>query len=159
VLQVQGRNLLWAWSWERDRTEQDVANAGWAGALTFCRELTLVGDTLVSRPAVELDQLRREPLDREADGSITAPAFDLDLDPAARQASLWLVDGSDEQLVAEVDLHDGPGTPRVLVDGSMVEIFDGSGMALTTRAYPTATSRWILRPDRRTVLHGWRTGT
>jgi beta-fructofuranosidase len=157
VLPVGGRVLMWAWSWERDRTEQDIATAGWAGALTFCRELTLVGDTLVSRPARELDRLRQLPLDLAEDGSITATAFDIDLDPAASRASLWLVDGSHEQLVTEVGLHDGPGAPRVLVDGSMVEIFDGSGTAFTTRAYPTATSRWILRLDRPQALKGWRT--
>ncbi|HEX8344497.1 MAG TPA: hypothetical protein VF657_07090 [Actinoplanes sp.] len=29
-------------------------------------------------------------------------------------------------MVAEIRVQDGPGTPRILVDGSMVEIFDGS---------------------------------
>jgi len=37
------------------------------------------------------------------------------------------------------------GTPedpvRILVDGSMVELFD-RGASYTTRAYPTALSRW-----------------
>jgi beta-fructofuranosidase len=156
VLAVDGRVLMWAWSWERGRTDEEVVRAGWAGALTYCRELTLVGDILVSRPARELVQLRRQPLRRGQDGSITAAAFDIDLDPAAGRASLWLVDGADEQLITDVDLHDGPGAPRVLVDGSMVEIFDGSGTSFTTRAYPTATSRWKLLLDGPHQLQGWR---
>jgi len=44
-----------AWSPEvAGRPAAEVAAAGWSGALTFCRELFLDGDTLVSRPAPEL---------------------------------------------------------------------------------------------------------
>jgi hypothetical protein len=37
----------------------------------------------------------------------------------------------------------------------MVEIFDGSATPYTTRAYPTATSRWLLRLTRPTTLRAW----
>ena len=158
VLRLDGRTLLWAWSWERGRAREDIKKAGWAGALTFCRELTLTGDVLASRPAPELEQLRREPLTLAEDGSVPAAAFDIELSPDAARASLWLVDGPDRQPVAEVDLRDGPAVPRILVDGSMVEIFDGTGTAFTTRAYPTATSRWVLRLGRPVALRAWRLG-
>jgi hypothetical protein len=61
-------------------------------------------------------------------------------------------------MVAEIRVQDGPGTPRILVDGSMVEIFDGSATAFTTRAYPARTSRWVLRCDRPVSLRAWTLG-
>src|SRR4030095_13836068 len=62
VLHVGDRHLLWAWSWERGRPRAEIIPAGWAGTLTFCRELSLVDDTVLSRPAAELEALRRGPL-------------------------------------------------------------------------------------------------
>ena len=51
------------------------------------------------------------------------------------------------------------GTPaepaRILVDGSMVEAFAG-GRSTTTRAYPTATSRWQI--DAAGPVEVWRLG-
>jgi beta-fructofuranosidase len=159
VLSRNGRTLLWAWSWEHGRAQEDIDNAGWAGALTFCRELSLHGETVVSRPAAELDRLRREPVALVAGETFAAAAFDVEVDSAAGQASLWLADGADERLVAEIDLSPDPVVPpRILVDGSMVEIFDGGPMPFTTRAYPTTTSRWILRLARPARLRAWYLG-
>jgi beta-fructofuranosidase len=39
-----------------------------------------------------------------------------------------------------------------------VEIFDGSTTPYTTRAYPTATSRWLVRLARPAALHAWHLG-
>jgi beta-fructofuranosidase len=154
VLRADGRVLLWAWSWERGRRRADIVAAGWAGALTFCRQLSLVDDTVVSRPTAELDRLRRDPLPLAADQPFAAAAFDVELAPG--EAELWLLDGDDERLVAEIDVADPAMVPpRILVDGSMVEIFDGSATPYTTRAYPTATSRWLLRLTRPTTLRAW----
>jgi beta-fructofuranosidase len=157
VLRRDRRILLWAWSWEHGRPQQDIDNAGWAGALTFCRELSLIDGVLVSRPAAELDQLRREPLQVVSGVPFKATAFDVELGREAGQASLSLVDGADERPVAEVDLSPDPVVPpRILVDGSMVEIFDGGPTAFTTRAYPTTTSGWVLRLARPGPLRAWR---
>ena len=158
VLPLAGRVLMWAWSWEHGRARQDIAEAGWAGALTFCREVTLVGDTLVSRPAPELDGLRGEPLHLAPAEPFTAAAFDVELPPDAGRTSLWLLDDAHGQMVAEFEPQDGPGTPRILVDGSMVEIFDGSATAFTTRAYPNRSSQWVVRCDRPVPLRAWRLG-
>jgi beta-fructofuranosidase len=159
VLRTDGRILLWAWSWERGRAGPDIAAAGWAGALTFARELSLDGDVLVSRPAAELDRLRQEPLDLTPGRPFAAAAFDIELAPDAGRVGLWLIDGGDETLVAEVDLASSPVVPpRLLVDGSMVEIFDGTATPYTTRAYPTTTSRWLVRPERPAPLRAWRLG-
>jgi beta-fructofuranosidase len=151
VLRAGGRTLLWAWSWERGRSREQIAAAGWAGALTFCREVSLVGDVLVSRPAAEIDGLRAAPLAVAPGEPFAARAFDVELDAAA---SLWLCDGDEERLVAEIT----PGRlapPRILVDGSLVEVFPGGPTAFTTRAYPTAASRWLVRTARRGTPRAW----
>jgi beta-fructofuranosidase len=159
VLRHDGRILLWAWSWERGRTQEDIAAAGWAGALTFCRELSLHGDTLVSRPVPELAGLRREALEITSNQPFAATAYDVELHPDARRATLWLVDRGDEQLVAEIDIAANPVVqPRILVDGSMIEIFDGTATAYTTRAYPTMTTRWLLRLAQPAPISAWRLG-
>ena len=52
VLVDDDRVLLWGWAWEgAQRTGAEVAAAGWAGVLTFPRELSLGPDGLVARPA------------------------------------------------------------------------------------------------------------
>jgi beta-fructofuranosidase len=130
------RTLLWAWSWELGRTFAEIAQAGWAGSLTFPRELSVRDAQLSSRPATELIALRRERLGNPADGFAEA-AFEV---VAYGRATLGLHDGGAGEPVITVT-----GTPaepaRILVDASMVEAFDG-GRSTTTRAYPTATSRW-----------------
>jgi beta-fructofuranosidase len=159
VLRHDGRTLLWAWSPEHGRTPQDIVDAGWAGALTFCRELSLVDDVLVSRPVDELDGLRREPLAIIAGTPFTAAAFDLQVGGDAGQASLWLTDDAGQRPVAELQVS--PTTvvaPRILVDGSMVEVFDGGPTPFTTRAYPTPNSEWLVRVARPADLRAWRLG-
>jgi beta-fructofuranosidase len=57
VLVAPDRVLLWGWTWE-DRSATDVSAAGWAGALTLPRELSLgPGRELLSAPAPELEGL------------------------------------------------------------------------------------------------------
>jgi beta-fructofuranosidase len=156
VLSQDGRTLVWGWAQEHGRSQDDIEEAGWAGALTFCRELLLVDGVLLSRPAPEVAALRREALHVIAGEPFTAAAFDIEPGSDAGHASLCLVDGSDERLVAEFDLSAAPTVrPRILVDGSIVEIFDGSATPLTTRAYPTATSAWILRLARPAPIAAW----
>jgi beta-fructofuranosidase len=152
VLRVGDRILLWGWAREHGRTPAELDRAGWAGVLTFCRELSLEDGTLRSRRVGELVGLRRGSLDVEPDVSFTADAFEVELGPGA--ASLWLVDGDEEEIVAEVDASDEGA--RILVDGSIVEVFDGHPEPLTTRAYPSAESAWILRTT--AVVAAWRLG-
>jgi beta-fructofuranosidase len=132
------RMLLWAWSWELSRSFAQIAQTGWAGALTFPRELFVSDGRLGSRPATELTALRRERLDGSAAG-IAAGAFEV---LAYGHVRLQLDDGGVQQPVVSIT-----GTPdqpaRILVDGSMVEAF-AAGRCTTTRAYPTQTSRWIV---------------
>ena len=54
VLAEPDRTLLWGWAWELGRSAQQIADAGWAGVLTFPRELYLRDGVLGVRPATEL---------------------------------------------------------------------------------------------------------
>jgi beta-fructofuranosidase len=146
VLPLPDRTLLWAWSWELER-----AVADWAGSLTFPRELSLVGGEVVSRPAPELDALRGAPLDPA--GAISAPAFDCVLPPGPGRVTLTL----DDVEVASVETGQ-LDPPRILVDGSLVEIFPGGPAAYTTRAYPRAGSHWRIRLDRPGEIRCWALG-
>lgn len=122
ILAAEGRALMWGWSWElRDEAESDTA--GWAGSLTHPRELHMLGDKLVSRPAAELASLIRTELAPD-DSTLTEPAF---LVRFSGPGSL----NADGRPVATLDQ---PGD--VWVDGSIVEAFPESGVPYTTRGYP-----------------------
>jgi len=152
VLCHGGRTLLWGWVREHGRTQDEIDRAGWAGALTFCRELVLEDGALRSRPAAELSGLRRGRFDVEAGTPFAADAFELAV--AAGPAALWLLDGDTEQLVAELEAPEAGAS--IVVDGSVVEIFDGAA-PLTARAYPTARSAWVVRGVT-TPVEAWRLG-
>jgi len=153
VLCHGGRTLLWGWVREHGRTQDEIDPAGWAGALTFCRELVLEDGALRSRPAAELRGLRGGRFDVEAGTPFAADAFELAV--AAGPASLWLRDGDTEQLVAELEAPEAGAS--IVVDGSVVEIFDGGAAPLTVRAYPTARSAWVIRGGT-TPVGAWRLG-
>lgn len=136
VLSTGDRALLWGWAFEQDRTEAQVAAAGWAGVLTFPRELRVVDGRLVSSPAAELVRLRQQELAWQPGDMLTETSFEVE---SQGPLSLVLVDGRIQQTVAELTKP-----ARVLVDGSMIEIFTGE-MATTTRAYPGSNSFWELR--------------
>ncbi|SDU99026.1 beta-fructofuranosidase [Microlunatus sagamiharensis] len=149
VLPDGDRTLLWGWSWEVGRSEDQVRDAGWAGVLTFPRELVLdAAGTLVARPARELAELRRDPLALSG-APLGVAAFELRCTAAAR---LRLVDDGREVFGLDVGgSSDAPTT--VLVDGSLVEVFRAGGTR-TERAYPTATSGWFVDADP-AALEGW----
>jgi beta-fructofuranosidase len=157
VLPVDGRALVWAWSWEHGRTAAQIEAAGWAGALTFCRELSLDGDALVSRPAPELAALRRGACSVPSGSPVEERAFEVELPPGP--GALWLVHPDREELVTEWTVPPEPVTqPRVLVDGSMVEVFAGGPRPLTTRGYPTRGSHWRVTSSATEDLRVWRLG-
>jgi beta-fructofuranosidase len=145
------RTLLWGWSWELDRDFAAVAQAGWAGSLTFPRELFVRDGRLGSQPARELAGLRREQVAAAGGGEVTVPAFEV---VASGSVTLELVDGAAaREVVRAAGSTDEPA--RILVDGSMVEAF-AAGRSTTTRAYPTASSRWQVSADG--ALEIWRLG-
>ena len=149
VLPDGDRVLVWGWAWEVGRSETQVRDAGWAGVLTFPRELVVSDGVLGARPAAELAGLRRQPLAPVPDVPADVPAFELRLVGAGR---LRLVDRGRETFA--LDVGGSAEVPvTVLVDGSIVELFRG-GTTRTERAYPTTSSRWVLDADAAWV-EGW----
>lgn len=58
LLDPRGRRLMWGWIWE-GRSDEAALTAGWAGALSLPRVLSLTPDgALLQRPAPELEALR-----------------------------------------------------------------------------------------------------
>lgn len=141
-----GRVLAWAWAWELGRSPQQVAEAGWAGCLTFARELSLSDGVLACRPVPELAALRGPGRALRSGDPLGGPgAWDVDLPAGAGEASLVLRTPEGDVVVSAWSVPDQPlQPPRVLIDGSMVEIFPGGPRPLTTRAYPSGRSVWVL---------------
>ena len=133
------RTLMWAWSWEKSRNGADILASGWAGVLSYARVLSFRDGALRSEPVAEVDTLRAARISAGAD-TFTVPAdiraFEV-LAPGA--AELVLVDGGGETVVAAIPAG------RILVDGSLVEVFAEGAIARTVRSYPTATSRFEVR--------------
>ncbi|HKH54904.1 MAG TPA: glycoside hydrolase family 32 protein [Propionibacteriaceae bacterium] len=137
VMPTTDRTLLWGWAWEIGRTPEQIIAAGWAGMLTFPRELFVRDGRLCSRPAAELTGLRSAELPRQE--AITEHAFEIVTDGPA---TLRLIDGDAEQAIVAVT-GSAAAPARIFVDGSIIEAFSG-GAAHTTRAYPSASSRWSI---------------
>ncbi|HEU5485230.1 MAG TPA: glycoside hydrolase family 32 protein [Microlunatus sp.] len=139
VLVDGGRALLWGWAWEgADRTAQEISDAGWAGTLTFPRELSLGAHGLISQPAAELVSLRTVELEPGTAGVIDDAAFEVQ---STGPLELALIDPATGRREA---VSSTTGACRVLVDGSIVEVF-GAGASTTSRHYPTHGSRWEVR--------------
>ena len=143
---AEPRTLMWGWSWEKTRPEADVHAAGWAGVLTYARALHFRDGVLASAPVAEVESLRAGVL-FDGTGCVDVPvaerAFEL---IAAGSAKLVLADGGTETVVASVDVG------RILVDGSLVEIFPADHTPATERAYPTASSRFKIYADMSTPV-------
>lgn len=143
VLVEPGRALLWGWAWEGEaRGLDEIAAAGWAGVLTFPRELVLRGQTLVSRPAAELVGLRREPIAAPPGTEFQAHAFEVE---ATEPIQLRLSRDEVDVLVVATE-----EPARIFVDGSLVETFTDTGVT-TTRVYPDASSRWLVEAPEASV--------
>lgn len=142
------RVLLWGWAWEgRERTPAQTAAQGWAGTLTFPRELRLVDDELVATPARELEALRAAPLELTvgADGETL-----LELPPPAR-AELR----TDGPVTVELVAPDGAVTEvAALAGGPAVVYLDGSLLELLPQAAPPLTARLYPGPERTVRVRG-----
>lgn len=142
VLVEPDRVLCWGWAQERGRTPEQLAAAGWAGVLTSPRELLLVDGVLVSRPAAELAVLRQARLSVPPGVDFSEPAFEVEAHGPVR---LVLRSGGADRWAVEA--VGSPAAPaRLLVDGSLVEVFAG-GRCRTDRAYPGADSTWLVLGD------------
>lgn len=163
VRQDDDRALMWGWSWEARQTPEVLA-AGWAGTLTAPRVVDVHPDgTLRVEPAPELELLRapepfatapgRVPLPVSYDLTVTAHgrttvtlsraanrALTVRLDPAAGTVVLdrsgWPRTGVEGSAPVTVRVPPGRArTVRVLVDGSLLELFVGDRATVTERVY------------------------
>ncbi|MFG2352207.1 glycoside hydrolase family 32 protein [Streptomyces sp. NPDC048521] len=163
VLQEPGRALMWGWSWEA-RDTSAVLEAGWAGTLTAPRVVDVHPDgSLRVLPAPELELLRapepfatapgRVPLPVSYDLTVTAHgptavtllrtadrALTLRLDPDTGSVVLdrsgWPRAGAGGSAPITVSVPPGPRLGvRVLVDGSLLELFVEDRAMVTERVY------------------------
>lgn len=151
--------MLWGWSWEA-RPQEEVDRAGWAGVLTAPRVLDVHEDgSLRATPAPELELLRSAsplgpgPLPEAYDLTVTARSpgtvsllrsssgteLTVRLDPAAGTVTLdrsgWPRSRPDGSAPLSLRVPEGPLTVRVLVDGSLLELFAGERAMVTERVY------------------------
>ncbi|MFI6564477.1 glycoside hydrolase family 32 protein [Streptomyces sp. NPDC050534] len=162
VLQEPGRALMWGWSWEA-RDQGEVDRAGWAGVLSAPRAVDLHPDgTLRVVPAPELQLLRADtpfvtapgravPLPQSYDLTVTAQVpTTVSLLRSASGAGLTVLLDPDEGTVT-LDRGDWPRTRpdgsapivvratgrqvRILVDGSLLEVFVDECATITERVY------------------------
>ncbi|MFC8096136.1 glycoside hydrolase family 32 protein [Streptomyces sp. NPDC057301] len=162
VLQEPDRALMWGWSWEA-REQGEVDRVGWAGVLTAPRVVDVHPDgTLRVVPAPELELLRAaEPFATSADRRTALPeAYDLTVTASGRTTVSLLRSASGAELTVVVDPDDGTvtldrgdwprtghegsgpivvrapaGEVRILVDGSLFELFVGDRATVTERVY------------------------
>ena len=151
LLVEEERVLLWGWSWE-DRDEEAVDAAGWAGVLTWPRVLSLHPDgRLLTEPAPELTRLRATStrfsmLDGE---SVPLPAGAVDIELLVRTlrpgpVTLRIGDAIGHLVLALDAEAAGLLGVRVVVDGSLVEVYVGGGQTFTERRYPVPNGSWQL---------------
>ncbi|MFE0257832.1 glycoside hydrolase family 32 protein [Streptomyces sp. NPDC059010] len=162
VLQEPDRALLWGWSWEA-REQSEVDRAGWAGVLTAPRVVDVHADgALRVVPAPELELLRAaEPFVTEAGRRAVLPeAYDLTVTASGRTRVSLLRSASGAELTVVLDPDEGTvtldrgdwprtgpegaapvvvrapaGEVRILVDGSLLELFVGDRATVTERVY------------------------
>jgi len=156
-----GRRILWGWVREM-RPQAEYAVAGWAGAITLPRVLTIGKEgQLEINPARELERLQRAevriplkvgvpyrlalttlrqevrvPMDELARGAVTVRLL-------SKGTKAWelTVDGAGNEARSGETKFPLPGLPwprptlRMFLDGSIVESFIGGREALTSRVY------------------------
>ncbi|MFJ3803746.1 glycoside hydrolase family 32 protein [Streptomyces sp. NPDC090088] len=175
VLQEEDRALLWGWSWEARDTPE-----GWAGVLTAPRVVgTRPDGGLLVSPAPELDLLRAP--DPFGAGPLPV-SYDLEI-TAHDRATVTLLRSGDSRLTIGLDPRQGTvtldrtgwpragregsaplalGTPpaapltvRVLVDGSLLELFVADRATVTERVYQRPADVRELTVEGDAEVIGW----
>lgn len=163
IVALEDRALLWGWANEgpgrdgrRGRSQDEIDAAGWAGVLTFPRELSVVGGALAVSPAPEIDAYRGAQTASQAGGTVALPPFAEALVTAAAAGSAAAAgpggDSAVELLIVGEDSRQtvfsgtiAPGEElRVFVDASLVEVYRSGSVATTLRAYPAPGEQWQL---------------
>lgn len=154
VVALDDRTLLWGWSWE-SRTQEESDAAGWAGLLTFPRELAVEDGNLVVSPARELTGYRRESI---ATSEVTelAPTSEALIEPRSQvRVDLQLVSQAGTRSVHSTT---SGNSLRLFIDGSIVEIYSDGATATTLRAYPRPDENWVLCIHGEASVSAWELG-
>jgi beta-fructofuranosidase len=162
IVALEDRALLWGWVNEgpgrdgrRGRSQDQIDAAGWAGVLTFPRELSVVDGALAVSPAPEIEAYRGELTAELAAGTVELPAHAEVLVTAGAGVNSVSSEGTDAfialVLVGSASrqvVFTGPIEPgeqlRIFVDSSLVEVYRPESVATTLRAYPEPSESWRL---------------
>jgi beta-fructofuranosidase len=179
MLDAGGRRILWGWIPEA-RPDADLIAAGWAGAMSLPRVLSLSSQNdLQTEVAPDVGKLRTD-----QSGNIDAvriknlaAEIDVHLHPKADEFKLCLYSEAGDFVTISYSRQSGshelrintiaaplavaPGSPvrlHLFVDGSVLEIFANETVALTARVYqiPSGPLRLKLDGDVKIAsLHAW----
>jgi len=151
ILSLPDRTLLWGWSNEvsgldgrAGRGQEQTDAAGWAGLLTFPRQLAVHGGVLAVEPAPELRGYRGARLAKGAAGTLSLPA-QAEAVVSGGEGRIRLVLASAAQVrPVFADTVAGGDELRIFVDGSIVEVYRHGSVPATVRAYPASGEEWRL---------------
>jgi beta-fructofuranosidase len=151
ILSLPDRALLWGWSDEvsgldgragRGRPATDAA--GWAGLLTFPRQLAVHGDALAVEPAPELRGYRGRQHARGAAGTLHLSGHaEAAVTRGEGRIRLVLASAAQVRVVFAATVAGGD-VLRIFVDGSIVEVYRHGSVPATVRAYPAPDEDWRL---------------
>jgi beta-fructofuranosidase len=179
MLDAEGRRILWGWIPEA-RPDADLITAGWAGAMSLPRMLSLNSQNELQTEVVpDVGKLRAD-----QSGNIdavrikdTAAEMVVHLHPKADEFKLRLYSDAGDFVSISCSHHSGsrelrvntiaaplpsaPGSPvrlHMFLDGSVLELFANETVALTARVYqiPSGPLRLKLEGDATIAsLHAW----
>lgn len=151
LLALPDRALLWGWSGESaaredrsGRSQDQIDGAGWAGILTFPRQLSVHGGVLAVEPAPELRAYRGGRLHHGAAGTFPVPP-ESEVRVAGGEGTLRLVlVSAGQRRTVFADTVAGGDELRIFVDASIVEVYRHGSVPTTLRAYPGPGEEWQL---------------
>ncbi|MET1065459.1 MAG: glycoside hydrolase family 32 protein [Arthrobacter sp.] len=149
ILALPDRALLWGWSGEMagsegrpGRSQAETDGAGWAGILTFPRQLSVHGGVLAVEPAPELRAYRGARLHHGAAGTLALPsAAEARVLGGEGTLRLVLAAGRQQRTVFSNPVAGGDEL-RIFIDASIVEVYRHGSVPTTVRAYPGAGEEW-----------------
>lgn len=143
------RVLMWGWSWEGlDRSQVQTDAQGWAGVLTFPRELRLCDGALLAAVPTELNELRSATLEiapGDGQGAVLDLPVPARVEVRSRDRLRVEIVSAGGTTTAVVAFDEGPAT--LFLDGSLLELIPQHATPCTMRFYPEAGDLVRVRGD------------